>query len=301
MKFLLQLTICLVIWSMSGTSYASHNSTTKDSLWWKINEVVEHKQATIGVSFNMGDTYFAFNNVQKYPLMSVFKFHVAFAALRKMESEKTVPNEKVYVSSSRMQQNTYSPLRDRYSNQDFESSYAELIRYAISESDNNACDLLIDYVGGIEEVARIINALGLELDYALSETEATMHTHLENCYMNWSTPLSVVRLIRKVYTEECLTGKYDMCLKEAMVQTTTGMDKIRKGLPEDIVLGHKTGSSDRLDDGTKMGDNDAGIIYMPNGKECYVAIFIKDSKETDAINADIIARIAQIIYQSITL
>ena len=60
----------------------------------------------------------------------------------------------------------------------------------------------------------------------------------------------------------------------------------------------KTGSSDRLDDGTKIGDNDTGVIYLPNGKLCFLAIFIKDSRESDQTNTQIIADIARIIYNS---
>ena len=85
-----------------------------------------------------------------------------------------------------------------------------------------------------------------------------------------------------------------------MIETSTGKDKIKAGLPDNIVLGHKTGSSDRLDDGTKIGDNDTGVIYLPNGKLCFLAIFIKDSRESDQTNTQIIADIARIMKRSFT-
>ena len=46
-------------------------------------------------------------------------------------------------------------------------------------------------------------------------------------------------------------------------------------------------------------DNDAGIIYLPHNKRCYIAIFIKDSKENDTANAKIIADITEKIYEMI--
>lgn len=69
------------------------------------------------------------------------------------------------------------------------------------------------------------------------------------------------------------------------------------GLPPGIALGHKTGSSDRDERGNKAGDNDAGVIYMPDGKRCYAAVFIKDSTESDATNAQTIATLTRLIYR----
>ena len=142
-----------------------------------------------------------------------------------------------------------------------------------------------------------IDKLGIT-NYNLTETEETMHSRISNCYNNWSTPSSTLQLLEKLYNEPILNETHTEFLKNILIETSTGKDKIKAGLPDNIVLGHKTGSSDRLDDGTKIGDNDTGVIYLPNGKLCFLAIFIKDSRESDQTNAQIIADIARIIYNS---
>lgn len=167
------------------------------------------------------------------------------------------------------------------------------MRYAVSQSDNNACDILIDYLGGIDIVKDRIDKLGIT-NYNLTETEETMHSRISNCYNNWSTPSSTLQLLEKLYKRTDTEWTHTMIsLKNILIETSTGKDKIKAGLPDNIVLGHKTGSSDRLDDGTKIGDNDTGVIYLPNGKLCFLAIFIKDSRESDQTNAQIIADIAR--------
>lgn len=267
-----------------------------DLLRLEITQVVRGKKATVGVACRAGDVSFSFNDTVQYPLMSVFKFHVALAALQKMESERTDPRSEWPVTASQMHANTYSPLKRIYPEGDFRLSFAELIRYCVSESDNNACDILIDYVGGIAEVGARIGKSGMAGCH-LSETEATMHADLSNCYKNRSTPSSMVRLLHRTYTERVLSPPYDSLLRRAMFETVTGADKMRKGLPAGVRLEHKTGSSDRLGDGRKIGDNDAGVMYLPDGEPCFVAIFIKDSEETDAVNARMIADIAGCIYR----
>lgn len=262
----------------------------------KIAGVAQNKTATIGVAVFAGDSVFLFNNEEKYPLMSVFKFHVALSVLQKMERNHVDLSTEVRIRSSQMEKNTYSPLREKYPDQDFTISYGELIRYSISESDNNACDLLIDYAGGVEQVNDDINRIGIS-GCVLRESEKTMHEDLNKCYNNWSTPYAMACLLKKVYEGDILTGEYKKHLEKVMIQTSTGGDKIRAGLPENIQLGHKTGSSDRVS-GVKIGDNDAGVIYLPDGKQYYLAVFIKDSKESDKVNAAIISQIARIVFQS---
>ena len=67
-------------------------------------------------------------------------------------------------------------------------------------------------------------------------------------------------------------------------------------LPAGTVIGHKTGSSDRNDKGIKLADNDMGFVLLPDGKRYTIAVFIKNSIESDKANADIIARISKAVY-----
>ena len=46
-----------------------------------------------------------------------------------------------------------------------------------------------------------------------------------------------------------------------------------------------------------IGDADAGAIYMPDGRKCYISVLIMDSKETDEVNAGVMAEIAGIVYR----
>lgn len=116
-----------------------------------------------------------------------------------------------------------------------------------------------------------------------------------NSYANWSKPESVVWLLRKLYDGRLLSGEYDRCIKQALAATTTGADKIKAGLSQGMTLAHKTGTGFRMADGTKMADNDAGVVTTPDGRQVAIAILIKDSKMSDADNARLMAEITKII------
>lgn len=261
-----------------------------------IAEAIRDVQATVGVAASCGRDTCTVGNGAAYPLMSVFKFHVAVTALRKMETERMPLDHRVHIEAKQLRTGTYSPLRERYPNRSVDLTMREVLEYTVSHSDNNTCDWLIDYVGGIGRVDSCIRSLGIE-DFSLTETEHTMHQDVRRCYHNWCTPGTMVTLLRRVYEDSVLTQPYFDCLEQAMLGTSTGRDKMRAGIPADIPLGHKTGSSDRLPDGTKIGDADAGVIYLPDGRKCYLAIFLRNSQETDETNAQLMANIARRVYE----
>ena len=261
----------------------------------EISTITDRVDATVGVAFVAGDDRFAFNDAERYPMMSVFKFHITFAALQRMQEDGVSPCDSLWVDASQMHDSTYSPLRELRGKDCFSLSFADAVRYCISMSDNNVCDILIDYCGGIDSVALRLVRLGIS-GYELSETEDAMHADIMRCYNNWSTPSAAADVLQAVYEGGWLAEPYLTLLEDAMLETSTGVDKLRAGVPYDVALGHKTGSSDRLGDGVKIGDNDAGVIYMPDGRQCYVAVFVKDSRETDAVNARVIADIGDCVY-----
>lgn len=263
-----------------------------------IEQIIENKKATIGVAIIYQDKVYTIGNNNKYPLMSAFKFHIAVTALNKMAKENIALDSMVCISKEKMHENTYSPLRDKYPDQDIHIPYKEIIKYTVSISDNNTCDFLIDFVGGIENVNSYIRSLGID-DFNFSKTEDDMHRDIMNSYNNWSTPLSMTQLIRKIYTENILSCEYFKFLEQTMLETSSGVDKLRAGLPGNIKLGHKTGHSDRRPDGVQIGEADSGVIYLPNGEKCYITVFIKDSKESDKDNARIMADIAKAVFQSL--
>lgn len=268
-------------------------SVSASDLTSDIQEVIKGKKAQVGVAVLYKDDAFTANNDDQYPLMSVFKFHIALAVLKKMEQEGIPLTAVVTLGPSDIDTKTWSPMYKKYKSKKITLSYGDLINYMVSQSDNNACNWLINFVGGIQNVNDFIKNLGIDR-IQLIETEKS---NIRKSYNNWSTPLSVTQLLRKVYTEKVLSDEHFAFLEKAMLASASGKDKFRAGLPKEVEVGHKTGMSYRTPEGIRMCDADVGVIYMPGGDKCYLAVLVKDSKETDAANAKIMADIAKKVYE----
>ena len=262
-------------------------SAVASDLSERIDSILAGKRMTVGVAAEWGGGSFVHNDSLCFPLMSVFKTHVAMAVAARMKTDGFGPDSVVHIAKSRLLPGTYSPLRQKYPDRDVDITISELLRYSVAESDNNACDVLIDIAGGADYVDMYIRSLGIT-GFSISETEASMHEAPASCRNNWSRPSSMLGVLKKIF--EPGDNPFGL-LREIMKGTVTGADKIRAGVPGGVPVAHKTGSSGRSD-GVKTADNDAGVVFLPQGR-CYVVVFIMDSAETDAENAATIAAITR--------
>lgn len=118
-----------------------------------------------------------------------------------MEKEGIPLTAVVTLGPSDIDTKTWSPMYKKYKSKKITLSYGDLTNYMVSQSDNNACNWLINFVGRIQNVNDFIKNLGIDR-IQLIETEKPMEQDIRKSYNNWSTPLSVTQLLRKVYTEK---------------------------------------------------------------------------------------------------
>lgn len=159
-------------------------SVSASDLTSDIQEVIKGKKAQVGVAVLYKDDAFTANNDDQYPLMSVFKFHIALAVLKKMEKEGIPLTAVVTLGPSDIDTKTWSPMYKKYKSKKITLSYGDLINYMVSQSDNNACNWLINFVGGIQNVNDFIKNLGIDR-IQLIETEKSMEQDIRKSYNNY--------------------------------------------------------------------------------------------------------------------
>lgn len=275
---------------------SSYTKADIEELKRDIDVITSDKGATVGVAVATDDCeILTLNRRTRFPLMSVFKFHIALAVLDKLDKSSTPLDSLVFIEKSKLLHDTYSPMIKEFPNQDLTISVGDLIRYCVSHSDNNACDFLIGFVGGISRVEDYIRGLGVT-DFNLSFPERAMHDDIRKQYGNWSTPNSVIDLMQIFLTKPLFANQYKDFLVQAMTDSSTGKNKLKALLPPDVVVGHKTGSSNRTSKGIQIVENDIAFIYLPNGKRYYISVFVKDSRESDNVNVEIIAQVSKVVY-----
>lgn len=285
---------------MSGCCGAASSKTHEEQgLQGDVEQVLAGHDARVGVAAICGADTIVVNDGDDYPLMSVFKLHIALAILERAEKGLIQVDSVVEIPYARLRPGTYSPLREAAAGCDTMLSVHELMRYSVGRSDNNACDILIDLCGGVAAVENAVRRLAADEVTVLTETEESMHADVLRSYNNHTSPLVLCSLMKSLYEGRLLDGERTACAKALLGGSTTGRDKIAAGIPAGSFLGHKSGLSDRTPDGVLMASADVAAFRMPDGRPVYLAVMVKDSREPDEEINEVFGEVARIVYEGL--
>ena len=273
----------------------------KAELKKEISKITEGKKATVAVSVLGIDFPFQYNNnnaEKKLPMQSVFKYHIALAVLDLVDQGKLSLDQKVFIKKSELLPNTWSPIREKNPEGNFEMPISELIEYSVAMSDNVGCDVLLRLIGGPKVVHDFLISKGAK-DTQIVYNEEIMQSAWKNQYENYTTMKSATRLLKDFYKGKILSKKSTEFLLAVMYRTSTGLNKIVEQLPKSAKVAHKTGSSGKNDAGLTGAENDIAIITLPNGKTYAIAIFVSDSMETWEVNCKMISDISKVVFENL--
>lgn len=262
-----------------------------------INDIVRHSRGVTGVAVAAVDdpSMISVNDSLRFPMQSVFKFHLALAVLHEVDRGTLRLDDTVRIRKEDLFPTTWSPMRDRHPGGEFSQPLSEIIRATVSMSDNIGCDVLFRLVGGPASVHRYIRSLGID-SVSIVATEAEMHRAWNIQFSNWSTPSAAVRLLNKLYAGKILSKESTSYLLKIMTETSTGPKRLKGLLPSGTPVAHKTGTSGRSNDGLTAAVNDIGIITLPNGRSVAVAVFVSQTPDDDAASEKVIATIARAVW-----
>lgn len=281
------------------TNCKSNNNRT-DVLLNRIEQIISQKDATVGISIigrNGKDTV-SINGDRKFPMQSVFKFHIALAVLSEVDKGNLSLNQEIEITKENLlPENIWSPLRDENPNGG-SFTIKKLIQYTVSHSDNTACDVLIKLVGSPKKVEDYIKKSGIQ-EIEITYNEKDMQSKWENMFQNWTTPKAASKTLQLFYEnkDSLLSETTHDFFWKTNKETTTGNKRIKGQLPSETIVAHKTGwSGTNKKTGITAAVNNIGIVFLPNGEYFIISVFVSESKENFETNEKIIADIAKITY-----
>jgi beta-lactamase class A len=261
-----------------------------------ISAVVSKADGVVGVALRDLDTGHALviNGRTRFPMQSVYKLPLALAVLHRVDRGELSLDQRVHIEKKQLLPDTWSPIRDAHPDADVDLTLAELLRYVVSQSDNNGCDALFRLMGGTRPVERYIHSLGIR-DIAITATEEEMHRDWQVQFHNWARPEALVDLLARFHRKQVLSEKTGGFLWRLLVETTTGPNRLKGRLPPEVIVGHKTGTSGKNDKGVSAAVNDVGILVLPNGRQIAIAVLITGARVADESSERVMADIARLV------
>ena len=274
----------------------------KGNLNQEISKITDGKNATVGVSVLGIDFPFSYINAnadKKLPMQSVFKFHIAMAVLNLVDKGKLSLDQKVFIKKSELLPETWSPIREKNPEGNFEMPISELIQYTVAQSDNVGCDVLLRLIGGTQVVQKFMNSKGAK-NFRIVYNEETMQSAWKNQYENYLTMKSSSKILKNFYLGKYLSKESTKFLMDVLYSTSTGTNKLVEQLPKTAKIAHKTGTSGKNKDGLTGAENDIAIITLPNGKHYAISVFVSDSMESSVVNCKMISDISKVVYNELS-
>jgi len=274
----------------------SISSFAQDTIRQQIQALAKPAKGVVGVSvLNLEDRdTLNYNGNTRMVMHSVMKLPIALAVLHLVDSGVLSLDKTLHINKKDFTK-LYSPLHDKYPEGNIDVSVRDLLGYMISQSDNQACDMLLDMLGGPDQVNYYLHAAKLR-GINVESSEEDMAKTWEVQYTNWCKPRYMIRLLDTLYTGKLLLPPSRDFLNKLMTETTTGPNRIKGLLPAGTIVAHKTGTSPTNADGLSPATNDVGVITLPNGKHLAIAIFVCNSTADETTRELVIANIAKAVY-----
>lgn len=264
-----------------------------DGLRKKIRSVLDTRQANVGVAIvgPFGHDTLTVRGRHHYPMQSTYKFPLALAVFDQIDRGKLRLDQMVHVTKADLLP-THSPLREQYPEGNVDITVQELLKYTVTYSDNNACDILFRLLGGTAVADRYIHSLGIA-DMAIVATEEEMSRAWDVQYTNWTTPVAMARLLTEFHEGKHLAAGSRAVLWKMMVETVPGAKRLKGQLPAGTVVGHRTGTSDTNEQGVTAAINDVGVVVLPDGRTYTIVVLVSDAHGKPEVNEKIIADISR--------
>lgn len=219
-----------------------------------------------------------FNGTASFSAASTIKIFILVAFFQDVDAGKIYLDEELTISKSNIGSGSggmqYQPLGTKY-------SAIHTATEMIINSDNTATNMIIERLGGKDELNRRFQEWGLEatvINNPLPDLEGT----------NTTSPRDLGMILAKVNQGDLISVRSRDRMLGIMRETRT-RTLLPQGIEKDAMIAHKTG-----DIGKVLGD--AGIIDIPTGKRYIGAVLVK-RPHNDASARTLIQEISRTAYQ----
>ena len=281
----------------------SPRETMIDQLRDSLSHIAGEYPGEIGIALltSPGDTVVVADE-DKYPLMSVFKLHQAISLCRLFDEQGASLDTVLEIPRRQLNPATWSPMLKDYTTDPIRISVRDMLRYTLTQSDNNASDYLFETVEPVAAADSFISTIIPRAGFRIVATEAEMFGNHALCYENHSSPLGAALLIDRLFTDSIIDTASRDFICTTLGQCTTGADRIVAPLAgkDGVTVAHKTGSGFRNADGILCAHNDVAFVTLPDGTSYSLAVLIKDFNGSEQEAAKAIARISSTIYTALT-
>jgi len=293
-----------------------------------INAVARSFDGRVGVAVRSIDKGWTIesNGDVRLPQQSVSKLWVAMTVLDFRDSGRLTLDDPITLTRDDLTL-FHQPIASLLKNGEYQTTVGELLRRALTMSDNTCNDRLLRYVGGPSAVRDFIARKGLgnirfgpgerllqsatagltwRPEYAFGNAFSLARARLPQSariaaferYVadppDGAAPRAIADALARLKKGELLSPNSTAFLISTMESSKTGKQRMRGAVPPGWSFGHKTGTGQDLA-GRTAGYNDVGLLMAPDGRAYAIAVMIGDTPRTIPQRQELMQSVVQAV------
>lgn len=275
-----------VLLFMSINASHAHASVMNETLNQELTALEKSSGGRLGVALinTENNTLTVYRADERFAMCSTSKVMAVSALLKKSESDKDILGERITLHESELV--TWSPITEK--NLTTGMTLDALSAATLQQSDNTAMNIILNYLGGPSVVTAFARSIGDE-KFRQDRSEPELNTAIPGDERDTSTPLAMALSLQKLTLGDALAVPQRQQLLEWLKGNTTGAASIKAGLPENWIVGDKTGSGDY---GTT---NDIAVIWPPGKSPLILVTFFTQPLQDAQPRKDVLAEATKIV------
>jgi len=235
-----------------------------------------------------GGQVLAWRADERFPLCSTAKVVVAATVLSRATRAPGLLDERVRYARTDLV--AWSPVTEQHVGDGM--TVAGLCAAALQVSDNTACNLLLDRIGGPAAVTAFARRIG-DTAFRLDRRETALNTALPGDARDTTTPRAMAKSLEALLLDDALAPDARRRLLDWMLANTTGKERIEAGVPAGWRVADKTGT------GAYGTTNDVGVVFPPQGTPVVVAIYYTGATPDAHSDSKVVADAAAIVARTL--
>jgi beta-lactamase class A len=247
----------------------------------------QHSQGRLGVAIidTATGTLTGHRTGERFPMCSTFKVLTVAAVLARVDRAEEQLDRRIPFGASDLLE--YAPVT-RARAHEGSLTVAELCEASLVVSDNTAANLLLGTFGGPPALTAYARTLG-DTKTRLDRNEPDLNQAVPGDERDTTTPEAMARDLESLLLGKALSRSSRERLSAWMSASTTGLQRLRAGVPTSWRVADKTGS------GLENTTNHVAILWPPERKPIVVAAYLTTTPAPADVRNGVFAELARTI------
>lgn len=227
---------------------------------------------------------------QRFPMCSTFKFLLAAAVLKRVDDGKESLDRPLPVPNKPLI--GHSPLTEPHAGATM--AVSALCNAILNLSDNTAANMLLDAIGGPSAITAFARAMGDD-ETRLDRTETDLNSSIDGDPRDTTTPVAMAKNLQHILLGNVLKPASRRQITEWMENSLSGLERLRKDIPEGWRAADKTGSNG------EHTTNDIAVLWPTRRPPVIVTCYITQCPGPETKRGAMIAEVGRYIREAIVL